>query len=100
MAYEPKANSGTLFINQKRTSQSQPSMRGDVHLDKTFLIGLMDKSYGPLVKVSLAAWNKTSAAGNEYLSLQAAEPWEPSKDTPTPAPAAKPTLIDNSDIPF
>lgn len=98
MAYEPKSNSGTLFINQKRTSASSPDMRGDVHLDKTFLIGLMDKSHGPLVKVSLSAWNKTSAAGNEYLSLQASEPWEPSKDTPAPTPA--PTIIDDSDIPF
>lgn len=95
MAFEQKANSGALFINQKKNSPNHPDMRGDVHLDKTFLIGLMDKSNGPLVKVAISAWNKTSAAGNEYLSLSASEPWEPGQAAAAPKPQ-----VPDDEIPY
>ena len=84
MAFEQKPNSGAMFINTQKKSHNHPDMRGDVHLDKTFLIGLMDKSNGPLVKVALSAWNKTSAAGKEYLSLSASEPWDGTQAAPKP----------------
>jgi hypothetical protein len=37
---------------------------------------MMDKSKGPLVKISLSGWSKESAAGKKYLSISASEPYE------------------------
>lgn len=75
MAYEQKPNSGSMFPNSNKTG-SQPDMRGDLHIDKTFIIEQMDKSKGPLVKISVAAWKNTSKNGLNYLSLKASEPYE------------------------
>lgn len=80
MAYEPKANSGSLFINEKKTSPNQPDLRGSVHVDKAMLQSLMNKS-GALVEISLAAWNKQSAKGVNYLSLAASEPYVKPQDS-------------------
>jgi hypothetical protein len=75
MAYENKPQTGSLFPNQKK-SDNHPDMKGDVYLDKTFLIDMMDKSKGNLVKISLAAWKKESAKGLKYLSMTLSEPYE------------------------
>jgi hypothetical protein len=82
MAFEQKPNSGAMFRNTQKKSDNHPDMRGDVHLDKTFLINLMDKSNGALVKVSLSGWSKESAAGKRYLSISASEPWEGGQAAP------------------
>jgi hypothetical protein len=79
MAYEQKPNSGALFTN-KKMSEKHPDMKGDVYLDKTFLIDMMDKSKGSLVKIGLAGWNNTSKSGMKYMSLLAAEPYEKEKN--------------------
>ena len=81
MAFEVKPNTGALFPNQEKKTDKYPDMRGDVHLDKTFLIGLMDKANGPTVKVSLGAWKKESKEGMKFLSLAASEPYETSANT-------------------
>ena len=76
MAFDQKPNSGVMFANDKKTSESQPDFRGEVYLDKTFLIEQAHKANGSLVKISLAAWNKVAkSSGKEYLSLAASEPW-------------------------
>jgi hypothetical protein len=75
MAFEQKPNSGALFTNKDKRSQMHPDFRGDLHLDKTFLIQQMDKSSGPLVKISVSAWQKTAASGSNYMSLAASEPY-------------------------
>lgn len=93
MAFEQKPNSGALFINAKKVTQNHPDHRGDIHLDKTFLIQQMDKSPGALVKISISAWAKTSAAGKDYLSLSASEPWEPGQ-------AASKTPVPDDEIPY
>lgn len=83
MAYEQKPNSGALFSNKDKKSPNHPDMRGDLHLDKTFLINMMDKSRGPLVKISISSWSKTAASGTEYMSLAASEPYvKPEEDLP------------------
>jgi len=76
MAFEQKPNTGAMFRNTQKKSDNHPDMRGNVHLDKTFLINMMDKSKGPLVKISLSGWSNESAAGKKYLSLSASEPYE------------------------
>jgi len=82
MAYENKPQTGSLFPNTKK-SESHPDMKGDVYLDKTFLIEMMDKSKGNLVKISLAAWKKESSKGLKYLSMTLSEPYEkPANNNP------------------
>ena len=70
MAYEQKPNNGALFINNKKTSDNQPDLRGSVHLDRKLLENLIKKNT-TLVEVAIAAWNKESSKGTPYLSLSA-----------------------------
>lgn len=80
MAYEPKANSGSLFINDKKSSDNQPDLRGSIHVSRELLATLMAKGT-PLVEISVAAWNKQSAKGTTYLSLAASAPYvKPQED--------------------
>lgn len=75
MAFEQKPNSGAMFVNDSKKADNHPDWRGDVYLDKTFIIEQMDKSKGPLVKIALSAWSKQAKSGKDYLSLSASEPW-------------------------
>lgn len=81
MAFEVKPNTGALFPNNEKKTDKYPDMRGDVHLDKTFLIQMMDKSKGATVKISLGAWKKESKDGLKFLSLAASEPYEKPAET-------------------
>jgi len=83
MSYEPKANSGSLFINDKKVADNQPDLRGSVHIDRGLLENLMKKDT-PLVEVSLSAWTKQSAKGTTYLSLAASEPYIKPQTTKQP----------------
>ena len=85
MAYEPKPNSGSLFINDKKQTPNQPDLRGSVHIDKALLQNLIGKS-GQLVEISLSAWNKQSAKGVTYLSLAASEPYVKPQESSTKQP--------------
>lgn len=75
MAFEQKPNSGAMFVNEQKQMENHPDWRGDVYLDKTFIIEQMNKADGPLVKIAISAWSKTAKSGKEYLSLAASEPW-------------------------
>lgn len=75
MAFDQKPNSGAMFTNENKTNENQPDWRGDVYLDKTFVIEQAHKANGSLVKISISAWAKTAKSGKEYLSLSASEPW-------------------------
>jgi hypothetical protein len=74
MAFEQKPNSGALFPNDKK-ADTHPDMKGDLFLDKTFLIDMMDQAKGSLVKISIATWKKKSAKGLDYLSMSASAPY-------------------------
>jgi len=83
MAYEQKPNAGALFQNVKK-SPAHPDLRGDLFLDKTFLVDQMDRSKGNLVKISIAAWNNTSKTGKPYTALTASQPYEKAADEDVP----------------
>jgi uncharacterized protein (DUF736 family) len=75
MAFEQKPNSGAMFVNEQKKTENHPDWRGDLHLDKTFIIEQMNKADGPLVKIAVSGWTKTAKSGKDYLSLSASEPW-------------------------
>lgn len=75
MSFEQRPNSGTLFVNEKKSAPNQPDLRGSVHVDKVLLENLINKSKGNLVEIALSGWNKTSAKGNAFISVAASEPY-------------------------
>jgi hypothetical protein len=84
MAYEPKANSGTLWPNDRKKSDNHPDVRGDIHLDRDLLKALMMKHPEGLVKVAIAGWKK-EFNGKKVLSISASEPYEkPAQDDDLP----------------
>lgn len=74
MAYEPKANSGSLFINDRKATETQPDLRGSIHVSRE-LIDILVAKDTPFVEISISAWNKTSAKGTTFLSLAASAPY-------------------------
>ena len=93
MAYEMRAGSGSLFKNDKKTTDAHPNLKGRVMLPN-----------GEVRWVS--GWTKKTAAGEPWLSLNIGELCQVQgaggyNSTPHPAllePKAKPDLDD--DIPF
>ena len=76
-----------LFANDKRGNDKAPDAKG---------VGEIDG-----VKVEVAAWWRTSKAGQKYLSVTIAPPRERQPEQPAPAPAAPPpTEPEKDDIPF
>lgn len=95
MEYD-NTNRGTLFVNNRKTTDKQPDYTGDIHFGT--------------VKMKLAAWERTSKAGNTFLSLSVSEWVDKIQETPANGlvkmPTAKPVpaqkLVDDNllDIPF
>jgi hypothetical protein len=91
MAYEMKAGQGSLFKNDKKTTESQPALKGKVML--------------PNGEVRwLSAWSKVTASGDKWLSLSVGDlvPGQPAPVQGQQQAAAKPAaLVDlDDDIPF
>ena len=76
MAFEQKPNSGALFVNKTKKTDSQPALRGSIHVDKVLLENLINQSNGALVEIAIAGWNQKSKAGDPYISLAASEPYK------------------------
>ena len=84
-------NSGALWPNKMRTSDSQPNVRGDIKLERSFLKELLNDTDEELIVVSLSGWTKEYKDG-KYISLKASKPFV--KNEP------KPPVDDDQDIPF
>ena len=80
--FEQKPNTGAMFANEQKKSENHPDMRGDLYLDKTFLIEQAHKADGALVKISISAWKKEAKSGKKYLSLSASEPFVKKESNP------------------
>lgn len=96
MTFVPKPNTGSLWVNDRKTSENHPDVRGEVVIDKQLLIDLIAKGENP-VKVALAGWNKTTINGRDYVSLVASEPFVPQKQ---PEPVQQTVTEDDQDVPF
>jgi hypothetical protein len=84
--FEQRPNSGALFINSQKKSENQPDLRGDIYVDRDLIIAQLKKTPDGLVKLALSAWNKTSAAGNNFQSLAISEPYEKPTESATKNP--------------
>lgn len=65
-------STGALFKVKERRSDKHPAMSGELTLTKALLKELIeDAKAGKPIKLSLSAWNNTSKAGNQYVSIAA-----------------------------
>jgi hypothetical protein len=65
-------STGALFKVKERKSDKHPAMSGELTLTKALLKELIEEAKaGKPIKLSLSAWNNTSKAGNQYVSLAA-----------------------------
>jgi len=65
-------STGALFKVKERKSDKHPAMSGELTLTKALLKELIEEAKaGKPIKLSLSAWNNTSKAGNQYISLSA-----------------------------
>lgn len=83
MAFEFKNGQGSMFPNTKKTTDTQPSMRGEFR-------SLDGKMF------EIAAWTKTDKNGNKWLSLSISEPWKPEEEQSKPVV----TTPDDGDLPW
>jgi len=95
VSYTPKANTGTLWPNERKTAENHPDMRGDVFISASLLRSLIAKGEDP-VKIAIAGWGKV-INGKECLSLTASEPYVKPVDNVTKAAAA---ADPDEDVPF
>jgi len=93
MAYEMRAGSGSLFKNDKKTTDSHPTLKGRVMLPN-----------GEVRWVS--AWTKKTAAGESWISLNIGDLCQVQgaggyNSTPPAQMSPKPAMADlDDDIPF
>jgi hypothetical protein len=91
----PKPNTGTLWPNDRKTSENHPDKRGDVVISASLLRTLLAKGEDP-VKLTVAAWEK-SINGKDCLSLAVSEPYvKPVEGVARAAAAVDP----DEDVPF
>ena len=95
MAFEPKANTGVLWPNEKRSSDSHPNMRGDIYLDLNLLKAEWAKAQNGLLKITIAGWNK-ELAGKSVISMAASAPYVKPVESAPPAN----DFDQSQDIPF
>jgi uncharacterized protein (DUF736 family) len=57
--YEQRDGQGSLFINEKKTSDKQPDYQGNVMINGK--------------KMQIAGWKKQSKSGSTFLSIQISE---------------------------
>jgi uncharacterized protein (DUF736 family) len=100
MSFVPKPNTGSLWHNDKKSSDNHPDMRGEIVVDKQLLMDQINKGENP-VKLSISAWNRTSLAGRDYMSLSVSEPFIPQPRADQQQKAAHDNSAeDDSDVPF
>jgi hypothetical protein len=67
-------STGALFKAKVRKTEKSPALRGELTLTKALLKELVEEAkVGKPIKLSISAWNNTSKAGNQYISLAASK---------------------------
>ena len=94
MAYEVKPNSGSLFKNEDKQTETQADYKGSLNVDG--------------VDYFLDAWINQAASGRKYMSVRVKrKDKQPEAAAPVPAPPARApqrqapkTGFDDMDVPF
>jgi len=87
---------GALFISNRRSKDNHPNYRGEITISKALLRELVERAkQGGEIKIALAAWQKKSKAGNQYLSV-AGQLWVNYQKQQDESGS----FSDNEDIPF
>jgi len=84
--YEQKDNTGAMFVNDKKESETHPDRKGSA------LIGGVD--------YWVSGWVNTSKTGTKYMSLKFSAKDEQQQATPQAKAAPAPTAEFDEDIPF
>ena len=110
----PKSKGG-LWVNNRKTSENHPDMRGHINVSNEQIHMLIAMSKAGLeAKLQLGAWNRVSEAGSEYVYIEGetymkeAEPQQqsqyvaPQVAAPRRPQAAPAPVVDDfeDDIPF
>ena len=72
-------NSGALFNTKEKKHEKAPDMWGKIDLDRDYIRSLLESGNG-LVTIKIDAWNRESAAGNQFLSIKV-NIWKPTNQT-------------------
>jgi hypothetical protein len=83
MAFVPKPNTGTLWPNDNKKTDTHPDVRGDLNLSRSFLKDMLAKTDDDLIKISVAGWKK-EINGKKTLSISASEPYVKPVDNDLP----------------
>jgi|DEB19_MinimDraft_3_1074340.scaffolds.fasta_scaffold10691_2 hypothetical protein len=64
--------SGALFTNTRKQKSNHPDFTGNMTFSKDLLRQMVDIARaGGEIKLSISGWDKTSKAGNRFISLNA-----------------------------
>lgn len=74
MAYEIKPNSGSLFVNEKKTSEAHPDFQGKIIISAELIRKLANN--GGDFQFDVSGWKKTTGSGKNLLSLAIKEPYK------------------------
>lgn len=94
-------DSGSLFINEKRSSDRAPTMTGYLEVSPALIEWMRENVKEGAARVRLSAWRKVSSNGREFLSVSVQQDFEQEQKPSAPQrsqPSPKPDLDD--EIPF
>ena len=107
--YEPRTG-GVLFPNDRKQNPKEPDFRGNFEITREVLGQLIRRAKeNGEIKLSIAAWEKTSKRGNQFMSISGElDTYEPQQQRTQrtqrrPNPVSNPmenSLVDDDDIPF
>ena len=79
--FEQRPNTGSLWINEYKSTDMQPDLRGTISVDRDLLANLIKKDTKN-VEISVSAWNKETPSGKIFLSLAISEPQNKAQNAP------------------
>lgn len=74
MAYEIKVNTGSLFVNEKKTADAHPDFQGKIIISAELIKKLANQ--GENLQFDVSGWKKTTGSGKNLLSLAIKEPYK------------------------
>jgi hypothetical protein len=74
--YQQQPNSCALFKNHKPKSEKSPQLLGDLVIERALLQDLLDADpAAETIKLSVSAWEKTTATGNAFIAARVSKPY-------------------------